>query len=1215
MAGHEVDHDWIREVGPPRVTEDDSPCSTKTAIQEPDRRPPGVSDDHQAPHGAFLLQKHTSLPSPPLEYHLHHSDPRSPTDPSGGHYFPLLDQAALAEPSQSRPRASPPLNIAPRPVPSTRSNSSESKHGLTKQLLLTPIGKPNIPSPSDCFSQDIWHDLSAPGAVLFSTGPIMAKPAGTASSEADAGRTGSIDGALWGAPSGLPSSNPASDTTYSQDRASNLSSGYTPDPASLVYTTGQPASNSGTHTYPGGYPPYSSNPPYGASSPRNPVHGPQSVGGQHGQTTTYPNSGSGHPYANYRPNMPYSGYPPYQGASGYGQFHGSSISGNYPNSPPATTYHGSPVAGGYPSPTGAYGMQFAPYGMVSGPPMYAPTTYAHAPYGHPYLPQQSQSDDNQGSGTWWFMPAGSGSGGYGAQPQQAPYVQRFSGPQQPPLHQSQPAMLNPTSPHMQQISIPGYPSHAAVHSPTAHALPATGPISAHSPSSPQQMYAAFGAMGLQPSAMAPQPAPAGRYLPPLSLPASGLHPAVTSPVAPSPPGALSPTRPLSSSKGGRASAASKTAGAGSRVTSPATTRRPWHPNPPVARSEWVMWVGNVPSDATHDELWTFFNQDTTAREPSAATGSGRTLLPPTPADPIDGSNATSSHGVSSVFLISRSNCAFVNYEEETYLTRAVSFFNGRPLRPHDPRCPRLVCRVRRKDDDLRAGVGGQRGMGLHARWIQDQERRAGEDDKKDDSAAQDDPATSPSTYLGPASSSESSPPVAAAVDDVQRLPADVAGIVAELRDSTAAHQSGSASTNSSLLARHFPKRFFILKSLTQFDLNISVERGLWATQPHNEPTLDRAFRNSQDVYLIFSANKSGEWYGYARFVVPVITAAEGPIIKTQQSVNWESRVSPRSPTSPTNQRKADGVTSEQSSLATTQPGDSQHLQAPYQPIFSPSEHKFAASPAPITPGEAVKLQLSTNSPGESGISPSSAQLARADGLVSAPAELSEAHKQLANPASGSDETEPMDQPRRHTGAAAIIAKGNQSFELDGDAPYRALRETSEFGPSKQQESRTDEDGVVHKDTALTTDELERARNLSGDQPPRPIRESLTPAEANSSMPPVPGEEKVEGWGKPFKIKWIRTERLPFHRTRHLRNPWNNDREVKVSRDGTEVEPSVGQRLIDEWDNVVEPEPAPAVPASRHALPSRPGMPTTFGSAPPSSKPPPSGPSMGPPSRQ
>jgi hypothetical protein len=72
---------------------------------------------------------------------------------------------------------------------------------------------------------------------------------------------------------------------------------------------------------------------------------------------------------------------------------------------------------------------------------------------------------------------------------------------------------------------------------------------------------------------------------------------------------------------------------------------------------------------------------------------------------------------------------------------------------------------------------------------------------------------------------------------------------------------------------------------------------------------------------------------------------------------------------------------------------------------------------------------------------------------------------------------------------------------------------------------------------------------------------------------------VPAWGRPFCIEWIRTNTLPFFRTRHLRNPWNHGREVKVSRDGTELEPTVGQELLDEWDR-------PSVAVDNSSGPSR-----------------------------
>ena len=76
------------------------------------------------------------------------------------------------------------------------------------------------------------------------------------------------------------------------------------------------------------------------------------------------------------------------------------------------------------------------------------------------------------------------------------------------------------------------------------------------------------------------------------------------------------------------------------------------------------------------------------------------------------------------------------------------------------------------------------------------------------------------------------------------------------------------------------------------------------------------------------------------------------------------------------------------------------------------------------------------------------------------------------------------------------------------------------------------------------------------------------------------------WGKSFKVEWVRTNHLPFYRTKQLRNPWNRDREVKISRDGTELEPTIGQALLEEWD---KPDPTTQQeslkPSGQYAAPS------------------------------
>jgi hypothetical protein len=117
------------------------------------------------------------------------------------------------------------------------------------------------------------------------------------------------------------------------------------------------------------------------------------------------------------------------------------------------------------------------------------------------------------------------------------------------------------------------------------------------------------------------------------------------------------------------------------------------------RSEWVMWVGNVPGDASLNELYSFFGQGPPIPEEERTAAGGKDLastetlpqvegvaLEPTTGDETDvartdiGVGVGGLSGVVSVFLISRSNCAFVNYVSEASLQRGVDYFNGRPLR-------------------------------------------------------------------------------------------------------------------------------------------------------------------------------------------------------------------------------------------------------------------------------------------------------------------------------------------------------------------------------------------------------------------------------------------------------------------------------------------------------------------------------------------------------
>jgi hypothetical protein len=151
--------------------------------------------------------------------------------------------------------------------------------------------------------------------------------------------------------------------------------------------------------------------------------------------------------------------------------------------------------------------------------------------------------------------------------------------------------------------------------------------------------------------------------------------------------------------------------------------------------------------------------------------------------------------IESVFLISKSNCAFVNYCTEQACDEAMARFHNSKFRG-----TRLVCRPRPRKTALGLGQaatpvggGGEEEEGVPG---------AGGDDGM--GAAE---GASEAGYVSPREI---------------RLP-----------------PSGPAST---LPPRTNAKcRYFILKSLTVEDLEMSVKNGVWATQSHNEVVLNQAF--------------------------------------------------------------------------------------------------------------------------------------------------------------------------------------------------------------------------------------------------------------------------------------------------------------------------------------------------------------------------------------
>lgn len=59
-------------------------------------------------------------------------------------------------------------------------------------------------------------------------------------------------------------------------------------------------------------------------------------------------------------------------------------------------------------------------------------------------------------------------------------------------------------------------------------------------------------------------------------------------------------------------------------------------------------------------------------------------------------------------------------------------------------------------------------------------------------------------------------------------------------------------------------RFFVIKSNNSENIILSKAKGVWSTLPQNEANLNKAYRESRNVLLIFSVKESGKFAGFAR---------------------------------------------------------------------------------------------------------------------------------------------------------------------------------------------------------------------------------------------------------------------------------------------------------------------------------------------------------------
>lgn len=175
----------------------------------------------------------------------------------------------------------------------------------------------------------------------------------------------------------------------------------------------------------------------------------------------------------------------------------------------------------------------------------------------------------------------------------------------------------------------------------------------------------------------------------------------------------------------------------------------------------ALWVGNLPPGTTVVSMKDHFSRDATK-------------------------------DIESLFLISKSNCAFVNYRTEAACTAAMHRF-------HDSRFNgvRLVCRLRRSSAPASGVPTGPSAM----------------------------TATQQSITSPPSSPRQDGEPEDGLQDGDSESPTHHTSDETSIRSTTA-------------------NKYFIVKSLTLQDLELSIRNGIWATQSHNEDVLNKAYQVS-----------------------------------------------------------------------------------------------------------------------------------------------------------------------------------------------------------------------------------------------------------------------------------------------------------------------------------------------------------------------------------
>ena len=185
-----------------------------------------------------------------------------------------------------------------------------------------------------------------------------------------------------------------------------------------------------------------------------------------------------------------------------------------------------------------------------------------------------------------------------------------------------------------------------------------------------------------------------------------------------------------------------------------------------------------------------------------------------------------------------------------------------------------------------------------------------------------------------------------------------------------------------------------------------------------------------------------------------------------------------------------------------------------------TDHPPVTSPDPIMPGDVLDSFISQpNPPGSSSLLPNHKPFAQ----HSAPAEMGRPHERLSVSES-LQSTGTWDEVKKQR----LWAKAEREDTLEGigeETPPEEVKVDDTLPEEKGEPLQRPAPKSVHTAPPSLVD---------------PVSEHLPVSPDDSAPAGGFASGRAVEWGTPFKVQWIRTNPLSFHRTKHLKNPWNSD---------------------------------------------------------------------------